>query len=80
MLRCGVRTTIDLPDDLHKQAQAIARDTHRTLSETVADLIRRGMGTGKVAAISTDPRTGLPVVSVGTIVTSDDVRSLEDDE
>jgi predicted transcriptional regulator len=82
MLRCGVRTTIDLPDDLHKQAQAIARDTHRTLSETVADLIRRGMGTGtgKAAVMSTDPRTGLPVVSVGTIVTSDDVRSLEDDE
>ena len=82
MLRCGVRTTIDLPDDLHKQAKAIARDTHRTLSETVADLIRRGMGTGtgKAVVMSTDPRTGLPVVSVGTIVTSDDVRSLEDDE
>ncbi|MDT5282152.1 MAG: hypothetical protein QOJ20_3347, partial [Mycobacterium sp.] len=33
-----MRTTIDLPDDLHKQARAIARDTHRTLSETVVDL------------------------------------------
>ena len=44
MLGYGVRTTIDLPDDLHKQAQAIARDTHCTLSETVADLIRRGLG------------------------------------
>jgi hypothetical protein len=32
-----MRTTIDLPDELHKQALAIARDTHRTLSETVAD-------------------------------------------
>ncbi|TXB91714.1 antitoxin, partial [Mycobacterium tuberculosis] len=32
-----MRTTIDLPQDLHKQALAIARDTHRTLSETVAD-------------------------------------------
>lgn len=75
-----MRTTIDLPDDLHKQAQAIARDTRRTLSETVADLIRRGLGTGKSAAMSTDPRTGLPVVSVGTVVTSEDVRSLDDDE
>ena len=28
----AVRTTIDLPDDLHKQAVAIARDTRRTLS------------------------------------------------
>lgn len=76
-----MRTTIDLPDDLHKQAQAIARDTRRTLSETVADLMRRGLGAGSAAtAVSTDPRTGLPVVSVGTVVTSEDVRSLEDEE
>ncbi len=80
MLRWGVRTTIDLPEDLHKQALAIARDTHRTLSETVADLVRRGLGAGGTAAISKDPRTGLPVVSVGTVVTSEDVRSLEDEE
>jgi predicted transcriptional regulator len=75
-----VRTTIDLPDDLHKQAQAIARDTHRTLSETVADLIRRGLRAGSTAAISIDSRTGLPLVSVGRVVTSEDVRSLEDEE
>ena len=75
-----MRTTINLPDDLHKQALAIARDTHRTLSETVADLIRRGLGAGSTGTISTDPRTGLPLVSVGTVVTSEDVRSLEDEE
>ncbi|MDZ7887683.1 MAG: antitoxin [Mycobacterium sp.] len=76
-----MRTTIDIPDDLHKQAQAIARDTHRTLSETVAELMRRGLGArGPAVDIPTDPRTGLPAVSVGTVVTSEDVRSLEDDE
>jgi predicted transcriptional regulator len=80
MLWLVMRTTIDLPEDLHKQASAIARDTHRTLSETVADLIRRGLGAGRPAALSTDPRTGLPLVSVGTVVTSEDVRSLEDEE
>jgi hypothetical protein len=80
MLDLSVRTTIDLPNDLHKQALAIARDTHRTLSETVADLIRRGLGAASTAAISKDPRTGLPLVSVGTVVTSEDVRSLEDEE
>ena len=76
----GVRITIDLPDYLHKQAQAIARDTNRTLSETVAYLIRRGLGAGSTDEISLDPRTGLPLVSVGTVVTSEDVRSLEDGE
>ncbi|MDV3130139.1 antitoxin [Mycobacterium sp. 21AC1] len=76
-----MRTTVDLPADLHRQAQAIARDTRRTLSETVADLMRRGLGAGAAGPeISTDPRTGLPVVSVGTVVTSEDVRSLEDEE
>ena len=80
MLAWIMRTTIDLPDELHKQAQAIARDTHRSLSETVADLMRRGLRAGSSTALSTDPRTGLPVVSVGTVVTSEDVRSLEDEE
>jgi hypothetical protein len=80
VLKYGVRTTIDLPEDLHKQAQAIARDTHRTLSETVADLMRRGLRADSSTAISVDPRTGLPLVSVGTVVTSADVRSLEDEE
>src|SRR5262245_7104730 len=79
-IKLGVRTTIDLPDDLHEQALAIARDTHRTLSETVADLMRRGLGAGSTATISLDPRPGLPLVSVGTVVTSEDVRSLEDEE
>jgi hypothetical protein len=80
MLAWGVRTTIDLPEELHKQALAIARDTRRTLSETVADLMRRGLGSGSTAGVSRDPRTGLPLVSVGTVVTSEDVRSLEDEE
>lgn len=75
-----MRTTIDLPDDLHKQAQAIARDTRRTLSDTVADLIRRGLRADRSTSLSVDPRTGLPLVSVGTVVTSEDVRSLEDEE
>ncbi len=75
-----MRTTIDLPDDLHRQAQAIARDSRRTLSETVADLMRRGLGAASTTAVSIDPRTGLPLISVGTVVTSEDVRSLEDEE
>jgi Arc/MetJ family transcription regulator len=80
MLKSGMRTTIDLPDDLHKQALAIARDTRRSLSETVADLLRRGLNAGGTVAITTDPRTGFPLVSVGTVVTSEDVRSLDDEE
>jgi hypothetical protein len=74
-----MRTTIDLPEDLHRQAVSIARDTSRTLSETVADLMRRGLGTGTAAGIGRSERTGLPVVRLGTIITTEDVRSLDDE-
>lgn len=74
-----MRTTVDLPDDLHRQVQAIARDTHRSLSETVADLMRRGLGMGETPSISRSPRTGLPVVTLGTVITTEDVRTFEDD-
>jgi hypothetical protein len=74
-----MRTTIDLPDELHRQAVAIARDTSRTLSETVAELIRRGLGQGGPPEVSRSPRTGLPLIRLGTIITTEDVRGLEDD-
>jgi hypothetical protein len=75
-----MRTTIDLPEDLHRQAAAIARDTSRSLSETVADLIRRGLGQGHAAELSRSARTGLPVVRLGTVITTENVRALDDDQ
>jgi hypothetical protein len=75
-----MRTTIDLPEDLHRQALSIARDTSRTLSETVVDLMRRGLGHGQLQDVSRSPVTGLPVIRLGTPITSDDVRALEDPE
>ena len=74
-----MRTTIDLPDDLHRQAMSIARDTARTLSDIVADLMRRGLSHSSTSGISRSTRTGLPVLHVGTIITTEDVRALEDD-
>jgi len=75
-----MRTTIDLPDDLHAQAVAIARDTHQTLSQAVAGLIRRGLGPGDPGKIATSARTGLPVAHLGKTITTEDVRRLEDDD
>jgi predicted transcriptional regulator len=75
-----MRTTIDLPDDLHRLASSIARDTSRTLSETVADLMRRGLGQGSGdTEITRSASTGLPVIRLGTVITTEDVRSLDDD-
>lgn len=75
-----VRTTVDIPDDLHAQAVAIARDTHQTLSQTVARLIRRGLSSDSMGQIATSDRTGLPVLHLGKTITSEDVRRLEDDD
>lgn len=74
-----MRTTIDLPEDLHEIATSIARDKAQTLSETVAELVRRGLGRGNAPLISTDERTGFPTVRLGRVITTEDVRALDDD-
>ncbi len=75
-----MRITIDLPDDLYRIARSIARDTSRSLSATVADLIRRGLAGPGPQTITHSERIGLPVVRLGRPITSDDVRALEDEE
>ena len=72
-----MRTTIDLPPDLHELARQLAHDGRRSISEVVADLIRLGLAE-KRAVVATTSR-GLPQVSVGRTVTAEDVRSLDDD-
>ncbi len=75
-----MRTTIDLPDDLHRIASAIARDQGMSLSEAVAMLLRRAIGGAGGSELATSERTGLPVLRLGRVITSEDVRSLDDDE
>jgi predicted transcriptional regulator len=72
-----VRTTIDLPDDLHALARQLAHDNQRSMSDVVADLIRQGLRRSPVE--TTPSARGMPVVSVGRAVTSDHVRSLDDE-
>jgi predicted transcriptional regulator len=72
-----MHTSIDLPDDLHRRAMSIARDTSRTLSETVATLMRRGLEQGSAVKVARSKRTGLPTVRLGRVITSDDVRRLD---
>jgi hypothetical protein len=74
-----MRTTVDLPDDVHAVAKRVARDRGVTFSEAVADLIRRGIGQTGAVDTGLSPTTGLPVVHLGRRVTEEDVRSLDDD-
>jgi hypothetical protein len=81
-----MRTTIDLPADLHRVVTSIAAHTKRSMNQTVADLIRRGLepsggdsGPAARNAMKLDPLTGLPVIRSSRPVTADDVRALDDD-
>lgn len=78
-----MRTTIDLPEDLHRIAVALARHNRRSLSDTVAELVRRGLEP-RVAeagppAYRVDDETGLPVVRSKYPVTPDDIKALDDE-
>lgn len=79
----AMRTTIDLPEDLHRIAQSLARHSGRSLSGIVADLMRRGLdlrvGEAEPPPYRIDTLTGLPVVSSPRPVTPEDVKALEDE-
>ncbi len=81
-----MRTTIDLPDDLHHAVISIAAHSRRSMNQTVAELIRRGLAlpagatdtpTGPVLRL--DERTGLPLIRSARPVSAEDVRALEDE-
>jgi hypothetical protein len=74
-----MRTTVDLPDDLHAIASAIAHDRHQSLSRTIADLVRQALEVERPAKIEINPQTGFPIVRVGRPITTEDVRRLEDE-
>ncbi|MGH9023312.1 MAG: antitoxin [Acidimicrobiia bacterium] len=74
-----MRTTIDLPDDLHRLATAIARDQRISLSEAVAMLLRRAIGASGDAEVATSERTGLNVLRLGRAITEEDARALDDE-
>ncbi len=80
-----MRTTIDIPEDLHRIATGLAHHTGRSLGQTVAELMRRGLAAdvGRVADVPASyivhPQTGLPVVASQQPITSDDVKALDDE-
>ena len=72
-----MRTTIDLPNDLHDLARQLAHEGNRSMSDVIAALIRLGLGQGTSELSSS--RRGMPQLSVGHPVTTEDVRSMDDD-
>lgn len=76
-----MRTTIDLPEDLHQLAVSLSRDLQQSLSATVATLMRRGLHVGDRptrALPGIELTDGFPVISLGRPTSTEDVRSLDD--
>ncbi len=75
-----MRTTVDLPPDVHQLATAIAASSGTTFSVAVTRLLRSAMAAPAASRITVDAETGFPLFSSGRPVTGDDVRAMDDEE
>jgi predicted transcriptional regulator len=76
-----MRTTVNLPPAVHRRAQELARQRHQSLSTVIADLAVRGLATlDEPVEVSTDPKTGFPVITLGRRLTAAEVADALDDE
>jgi hypothetical protein len=74
-----VRTTIDIPDEAYYIAKEIARDQNRALGRVVGDLIlQSAKGPKNGSIIMSD--YGFPTFRCARPVTTEHVRSLDDEE
>ena len=80
-----MRTTLDLPDDLHSVLVSLSSSNRKSMSHTAAELIRLGLtrpasnATAVSKAVSVSKRTGLPLVRFPRPISAEDVRALEDE-
>lgn len=76
-----MRTTVDLPPAAHRRVRELAASRHESISSVIADLTLRGLAQLQVEVEYTrDPRSGLPVLSVGRPVDDAEVAAILDDE
>lgn len=72
-----MRTTIDIPEDLHELARQLAHESNTSMSRVITNLIRRGLP--EVPTSLGVSSRGMPHVAVGREVSANDVRDLEDE-
>jgi len=76
-----MRTTVDLAPAIHQRVRQLAKERGQSLSALVAELATYGLSRlEEPLVITTDPRSGFPVVSVGRRISSQDVANALDDE
>ena len=76
-----MRTTVDLPPEVHERAKRLAAERDQSLSATLADLTIRGLASlGEPATVTTDPISGLPTLTLGYRISAQAVAEALDDE
>ena len=73
-----MRTTVTIADDVLDRARDLARIRQVSVGEALSELARRGMEIEAELKIS--PVTGLPVISGGPRITSEDVYRMQAEE
>lgn len=79
-----MRTTLDLPEDLHHVLTSLALNTRKSLSQTAVELMQRGLASpldaaGQRSAATVSRTTGLPLVRFARTLTPEDVKALDDE-
>ncbi len=77
-----MRTTIDLPGDLHDAITSIASHSRKSMNQAVADLLRRALACPEAPLqmdSNIDKQTGFPLIRSPRPVTAEDVYALEDE-
>lgn len=71
---------MDLPPAVHRRARELAKQRGKSLSAVIAELTVRGLAqVDESVTLGTDPRSGLPVLSIGRPVTVEEVADALDD-
>ena len=72
-----MRTTVDIDEDIHAEAQAAARRSRTSVSGIVNEALRKALR--PVGPVERDPLTGFGVVDLGYEVSADDMADVLDD-
>jgi hypothetical protein len=79
-----MRTTMDIPEDLHRLLTSLANHNRSSLSRIATELIRRGLvmpvTESRDPTPVVDSKTGLPVLQTSRPITPENVKALDDDE
>jgi predicted transcriptional regulator len=74
-----MRTTLDLTDEAYNLAKAIAREKDLSLGRTVSEIILQYANPKGPSPSRVVVKDGLPYITVGRVVTNEEVRKILDE-